>query len=379
MIKKLAFILVLGSLSSLSIAQPDVTSAYNANKQGDYDAAVKYIESALSDPKATAKEKVWRYRGNIYLNIAKDPAFRAKYPNSITTCKESYFKGMDMDTHGDYKVEVQASLAELQAICLEGASASYSGGNYCDAADKFIVAKEISTRFNIVDSAATFNAGFCFDKCGNKESALKNYKECGEIGYNVPDVYTYMIEILNEQGKTEDALGVLKDARLKYPKDAGLLRLEVNKYLNDNKYSEAEALLTALIETDPSNETVWFVLGVTYQKLGNKEKEENSYKKAIELKKDYYDALFNLGAFYFNEGLDLEKTCSEIPRDQRQKYDDCLAKSMILFTKSVEQLEKAYNLKKEEMEIMQALKDAYYKAERMEDFGRLKALIDAKK
>jgi tetratricopeptide (TPR) repeat protein len=379
MIKKLAFILVLGSLSSLSIAQPDVTSAYNANKQGDYDAAVTYIESALNDPKATAKEKVWRYRGNIYLNIAKDAAFRAKYPNAISLCKDSYFKGMDMDTHGDYKVEVQASLAELQGICLEGASTSYGSGNYCDAADKFTIARDISTKFNIVDSAATFNAGFCYDKCGKKDEALKNYKICGDIGYNVPDVYTYMIEILNEQGKTDDALAVLKDARTKYPKDAGLLRLEVNKYLNDNKYSEAESLLTALIDTDPTNETVWFVLGVTYQKLGNKEKEESSYKKAVELKPDYYDALFNLGAFYFNEGLDLEKTCSDIPRDQRQKYDDCLAKSMILFNKSVENLERAYNLRKDEMEIMQALKDAYYKAERMEEFAKMKALIDSKK
>jgi tetratricopeptide (TPR) repeat protein len=379
MIKKLAFILILGSLSTISIAQPDVTSAYNANKQGDYDAAVKYIEAALSDPKATAKEKVWRYRGNIYLNIAKDPKFRANYPNAITLCKESYFKGMDMDTHGDYKVEVQASLAELQAICLEGASSSYSGGNFCDAADKFTIAKEISNRFSIVDSAATFNAAFCYDKCGKKEEALKGYKECGNINYNVPDVYTYMIEILNEQGKTDDATAVLKDARTKFPKDAGLLRLEVNKYLNDNKYSEAEALLKALTETDPSNETVWFVLGVTYQKLGNKEQEEAAYRKSVELKPDYYDALFNLGAFYFNEGLDTEKTCADIPRDQRQKYDDCLAKSMVLFTKSVESLERAYNLRKEEMEIMQALKDAYYKAERMEDFARLKALIEAKK
>ncbi|MDZ4750201.1 MAG: hypothetical protein SGI87_01210 [Flavobacteriales bacterium] len=379
MIKQLAFVLLLGSMSTLSFAQPDVTSAYNANKQGDYDAAVRYIESALNDPKATAKEKVWRYRGNIYLNILKDPKFSVNYPNALTLCKESYFKGMEMDEHGDYKVEVQTSLAELQTISLEGASFAYTAGNFCAAADQFVVARDISSKFSIVDSAAIFNSAFCFDKCGKKDMALEGYRTCSQIGYNVPDVYTYMIDILNDQGKTADADIVLKEARGKYPKDAGLLRLEVNHYLNDNKFTEAEALLVALTDTDPSNETVWFVLGVTYQKLGNKIKEESSYKKSVELKPDYYDALFNLGAFYFNEGLDLETSCSEIPRDERQKFDDCMAKSMVLFTKSVQHLEIAYNLRKDEMEIMQALKDAYYKADRNDDFLKLKALIEAKK
>ena len=38
-------------------AQADVTSAYNANKQGDYAKAAEYIEKAINDPKAVTKEK----------------------------------------------------------------------------------------------------------------------------------------------------------------------------------------------------------------------------------------------------------------------------------------------------------------------------------
>ncbi|MEY3399510.1 MAG: hypothetical protein RL220_2104 [Bacteroidota bacterium] len=359
-------------------AQPDVTSAYNANKQGNYDVAVEYIEKALADPKATAKEKTWRYRGDIYLNISKSENHASKYPNSVALSKESYFKSMDLDTHGDYKVEVQQSLGELQMIALQRASAHYEAKDFCSSADQFVIANEISTRFAIVDSAAIFNAAFCFDKCGKKDKALEGYKRCGEIGYNVPDVFSYSVEILNEQGKPEEAKKVLSDARARYPKDASLLRQEVNVYLNDNKYAEAEALLKALTESDPSNETVWFVLGVTYQKLAKKTEEEAAYKKAIEIRPNYYDALFNLGAFYFNEGFDIEKTCADIPRSERQKFDDCLAKSMVYFTQSVDYLEKAYNIQNTEIDIMNALKDAYYKAERMEDYARMKALIDKK-
>ena len=38
-------------------AQPKVTSAYNANKDGKFEDAKQYIDEAMTDPKATEKEK----------------------------------------------------------------------------------------------------------------------------------------------------------------------------------------------------------------------------------------------------------------------------------------------------------------------------------
>jgi tetratricopeptide (TPR) repeat protein len=153
------------------------------------------------------------------------------------------------------------------------------------------------------------------------------------------------------------------------------LRSEVNIYLNEGAYDKAEGLLKSLTETDPNNESIWFVLGVTYEKLNNKEQEEASYKKALDLKPDYYDALFNLGAMYFNDALEKEKVCLEIPTKEKAKYDDCMAGCKTLFVKAIEQLERAYALKSNEKELISALKDAYYKGERMEDYARMKALL----
>ena len=52
------------------IAQKDVVSAYNANQDGDYLKAAEFIDQAILDEKANVKEKTWRYRGNIYTNLA---------------------------------------------------------------------------------------------------------------------------------------------------------------------------------------------------------------------------------------------------------------------------------------------------------------------
>ena len=77
-------------------AQKEVVSAYNANKEGDYAAAATYIEQAITNPKANVKNKTWRYRGDIYLNISRDSAMFAVYPNALSLAKESFMKAREL-------------------------------------------------------------------------------------------------------------------------------------------------------------------------------------------------------------------------------------------------------------------------------------------
>ena len=55
-------------ISVTSLAQKEVVSAYNANKDGDFRTAATYIEQAILVEKSAVKDKTWRYRGQIYLN-----------------------------------------------------------------------------------------------------------------------------------------------------------------------------------------------------------------------------------------------------------------------------------------------------------------------
>jgi len=275
--KKVLFLSLSLLASTCAFAQPSVTNAFNANKEGDFEAAAGFIETAITDPKASTKEKTWRYRGDIYLNIASDPALLAKYPNAIQLSKESYFKNLELDKYGDYKVEVTGSLGRLQLLVSAMTDEHLKSDNYCGAADNFIIISDISARFAIVDSASLFNAGLCYDKCGNNTKALENYKKCADLGYNTPDVYRYMSEVYLKDGKKEEARKVISDARAKYPKDAELLRTEVNIYLADEQYERAENLLKSLTEADPKNEAIHYILGITYGKLGKKDEEEATY------------------------------------------------------------------------------------------------------
>ena len=186
------------------------------------------------------------------------------------------------------------------------------------------------------------------------------------MGYNVPGVYGSIVELYNKMGKKDEAVKTLSDARAKYPKDAELLRAEVNVYLTDQKDDQALGLLKDLTAQDPKNEMIWFVLGVTYEKLGNVSEQEASYSKALEINPKYFDALFNLGATYYNQGVEKYKECDKIPPREAAKYDGCVADANKIFAKSIVYFETAYGERPTDKDIINALKEAYVRVGNME-------------
>ncbi|MEO0403703.1 MAG: hypothetical protein AAF193_02420 [Bacteroidota bacterium] len=77
--------LVAMMIVATSFSQKDVTTAYNLNKEGKYLEAAEYIDRAITQEKAGAKEKTWRYRGDIYMNISQDSTLLIQKPNAINT------------------------------------------------------------------------------------------------------------------------------------------------------------------------------------------------------------------------------------------------------------------------------------------------------
>ena len=52
-------------------------------------------------------------------------------------------------------------------------------------------------------------------------------------------------------------------------------------------------------------------------------KAEADYKKAIELKADYFDALYNLGALFFNNGAEIYNQANDLPLKEIKKRRSC--------------------------------------------------------
>ena len=362
--------------------QKEVVSAYNANKEGDFATAAVYIEQAIENPKANVKNKTWRYRGEIYLNISRDSALFAAYPDALVRAKESYFKAQELDARGSYKSEIQVGLGQVQMAASNAGIGNYNSGNYASAGVFFDLGAEIARAFDATDTMAVYNSALCYEKAGEVDLAIDRYRACADIQYQVPNVFLFISNLYRENGREAEALQTLAEARAMYPREQSLIIEELNIYLSNEEFDKAKENLALAAEQDPTNEILWFSLGSVLDNLGNVDEAIDAYKKALEIKVDYFDANYNLGALYFNQAVqgineanDMWKPRMTKSESQNQKQIEEDAKALFMTAKPY--LEAAHLADEDDLETMRSLRDIYARTgddEKMLDLtGKIKA------
>ncbi len=370
-IMKKTFILFATVLSSFAaFAQPEVTSAYNANKEGNYEEALNYINQASSNPKATAKEKYWRFRGDIYMNIAMDSVLSMKYATSFNEAVASYTKALELSK--DYVMEIGAVVDNARRIEEGKAIAAYKASNTCGAAGHYDNLISTSKMFGVTDTIYVYYSGICHEACGNVDKALANFTICANANYQAADCYSRIGNMLVKAGRKDEAVKILGEARAKYPKNSSILTAEVNIYIEDKDYQKAHDVLIALAEADPKNESVLFVLGVTYEKNNNPTEAEKVYNRALELNPTYFDAHYNLAVMYYNQGVEKFKVCDAIPPRETARYDACKAETKTVFAKAAEHFKVCYEQDPTQASLKKVLQECYRKSGQPEKATELK-------
>ena len=344
--------------------QKEVVSAYNANKEGDFATAATYIEQAIQNSKANVKNKTWRYRGEIYLNISKDSALFAAYPDALVRAKDSYMKAQELDSKGSYASEIQVGLGQVQMAASNAGIGNYNTGNFGAAGAFFDLGAEIAQAFEATDTMAIYNSALCYEKAGEADLAVARYRACADIEYQVPNVFLFISNLYRENGREAEALETLAEARALYPREQSLIIEELNIYLTNEEFDKAKENLALAAEQDPTNEILWFSLGSVLDNLGNAEEAIEAYKKALEIKADYFDANYNLGALYFNQAVqginaanDMWKPRMTKAESEAQKQMENDAKS--LFETAKPYLEAAHATDANDLETMRSLRDIY--------------------
>ena len=356
----IAFIAAAG----VAVAQKQVVSAYNANKSGDYKAAAGYIEEAITIEKAAIKDKTWRYRGDIYFNIATDSALSVEFPQALWIAKDSYTKAKELDTKGNYNREIITGLGMVQTTAGNQGINDYSTEKFTAAAAKFDLSAEVAGMFEVIDTMAVFNAALCYEKSGDIDLAVARYKTCGSYGYQVPNVYLFVANLLRQDGRVEEALTELQAARDLFPREQSLIIEELNIYLESKDYERAENNLKLAAEGDPTNEILWFSLGSVYDNLGKSDMAAEAYLKALSLNAAYFDANYNLGAMYFNEAVQGINAANEMWKPRMTKAETAEQKALeeaakAKFIEARPFLEAAHVANAEDIDTIRSLRDIY--------------------
>ena len=148
------------------------------------------------------------------------------------------------------------------------------------------------------------------------------------------DIIKNIAYIYVNEGKTEEAMVALQEARKSDPKDINLLLNEAQLYIKLEKMDKFAALMKEAISLDPNNPTLFFNLGVVNQNEKKIEEAIDYYKKAIELKPDYGDAYMNTAVAILsgeeaivnekNNNLSNNKKYNELEKQQKELYNRAL-------------------------------------------------------
>ncbi len=353
------------------------TTAYNYMRDGELDKALEYIEPTIEHPKTMSVEKTWRYRGQIYSMIAgsENPDYKNLHPSPVAEAARSYLKAMELDEKGTYEKENQQALSVVQQQANFYGGQQFTENQFRKSYENFKLASELAEKLGVVDTVAVYNAGLAAERAEMYPEAIQQYEQSIEMGYLEGRMYLFLALMHEKMGDKEKYMEVVRKGREMYPGDSDLIRLELNHYLENNQYEEAEKNLKLALEKDPEDKALHFALGVVYDNLGRVDDAADAYTKAIELDANYFDALYNLGALYFNKGVELNQEANDAPDDNVYKAKRAEAAEYFIMAEPF--LDRARALEPNDLNTLNSLRQLYAFTNQTEKYNAIKKEIDS--
>lgn len=372
--KKLIILLVMVfAVTIVSAQKAKRTSAFNYLKSGKLDKAKENIDPCITNEATAMDSKTWFYRGNIYLQIYQSPlpAYKNLDANALQIAYDSYKKALELDTKKEYYQEITTNMMALGEQFFNKGVELYNVQKYADAQKQFEEAISVNKSFGNIDTLSYFSAALCAELAGNTDKSIEYYQLLRNVKYHQSGVYSSLAGLLQKNKKTDEAIAVIKEGREVFPMDFNLIITETNIYLATNQIEKAQNNLKLAIEKDPNNPTIWFAVGTTYDQMENFEEAEKAYQKAIEIKADYFDPIYNIGALYVNKASAIIEAANKLPFEESKRYEEEKTKANSILQKAVPYLEKATELLPNDLNTLVSLKEIYT---RLQIFDKLKAI-----
>ncbi len=376
--KRTLVLFALIMLVSASFAQmkKDRTSAYNYWMKKDLIKAKEFIDKAITYPEATTDAKVWYYRGGIYLDIQISPAKAVLAPDAINVAYEAYTKARTLDTKGEFKADIAARLGAIGGEFFNEGISYFQQNDFDGAMPFFEKAINISNENQTIDTLANYGAALCFEKKAATDpafldKAIERYQYLADLRMKEVSVYTSLANLYKDKGNLEKGAQVLNIAKEMFPGNTDIIITEANMYISTNNHAKAISSLMEAKEKEPKNVSVLYAVGVTYDLMKNDTSLSDadrskyfdaaitSYKETIDADPNYFDALFNLGAIYFNKGGEVINEANKLPINETAKYDKMLADGNNFLNLALPYLEKCETIQPQDKPTLISLKEIY--------------------
>lgn len=411
MMKRLLFVLfiVIVFLPSTYCQKGKVNAAstYITAAPPNFDKADQNLKEALGDIKTKFWPKTYWVRGKLYGEIYKqgDNNTIAKFgaveidtllyttnvkqmddpkANAIHKAYLNYKRAFELDTFKKlddfYQFEVNNLYSSLFNEGVEQFSKQKKYSNSIILWEDALGTRAICTLLSDkIDTGLIYNIALAAFYGKDYDKAIEYFKKANNLNYMASSPYLYLYKCYLEKGDSATVLQVLNEGFTKYPDDQEILIALINYYIQVNKTEEALKNIELAEEKDPTNSSLFHAEGVLYSRLDNYDKAVVAYKKAIELRPDFFDSFYNLGVLHYNKALVMKDEANEEKTDTK-KFDIKQAEADSVFKLSLPLFERALEIQSEDMtalcETMRTLKALYYRFQMTDKYNEMKERMD---
>lgn len=188
-------------------------------------------------------------------------------------------------------------------------------------------------------------------------------------------IFKNLAQNYSDLGEMNKALEYIAMGRAEFPKSYSLLIDEANIYYKLEDNAKFKERLEMAIEMNPTEPTLYYNVGVMNMDQKNLDEAIKYFEKAIELNPDYGDAYNNIGAAIIDKAApiidEMNKSLSDFA-----KYDKLQKQQFEIYGKAVPYYEKAFELNKSSISVVQTLMGLYENLGMNEKLEAMQAVYD---
>lgn len=361
-IKQLFFVLIALLSTQLIQAQASkVSTAYFLMEDYNLEKTLKsLVQAKEAINEAAANEatmnaaKTWYYRGLIYNLLATNPETSKDGTDYTNEALTSFQKALSFnDKKFADKDKAILQLKDLAATFFNNAIEKQKAAKYTEAFADYAKVEEINqlvvsngAKMQFDASLATRNKTLVADEAGMYKEAISGYNTLIEEDPK-STYYVNLANIYRKQENDEMFNKTMDKAAVEFPDNADVIIAQLNYLIAKGKTAEATDKIDKAISLQPTNEMLYFVKAKTLDDMGNREEAIKTYEKAIEIKPNFADAYYNLGAIYFLQGNPIIEKMNKLttsPADTKI-YNELVEERKELYRKAKTYFDKVIEIK----------------------------------
>ena len=371
------------------------------SKVDELNESVDLIMAAAKDEDMKTDPEVWNVMGDIYSayleldykNGLMDENYKPQYLQEANKAYMAYKQAYDVAEKSRDQDDALAGMAGLiQSMSNSGITVLQAGDHmgayniFRNVLDIHELLKQHEKDSPLNDTEAMNNqlflAGYAALLGEQYELAKPYYEDLKANNYDDPSLYEGLFKIKSQEDP-EAAEAILSEGRKKYPDDLTLLYAEINAALKNNEIESLESKLKEAIKKDPNNVSLYTTTGSVYDRLFQEMMDTDTaqanlyfdsakvyFEKALEVNPDNVDAIYSIGALYYNKAAqgtqELQALADDLTAAGMKKYDAKKLEVDKIFDKALPYFQKAERVNPNDRNTLIALKEIYARKNQMD-------------